>query len=103
MATRAESDQELADNLSDISDNQAAALASTGRYAPAETVPGAPSLSITEYTGGGPRPAGPLRDPGYLICQHATEDGVDFMRCIAYGISGRTMPWSELDDQPDLD
>jgi len=98
MITKDESDQELADNLSAIAENQEAALAATGTYATVYTVPGTDSLSITSYTGGGPRlPVEPLRNPGYLICQHAEEDGVQYMRCIDYGTSGRTRSWAQVE------
>ena len=102
MVTKVESDQELATNLSAISDSQEAALAATGSYATVYAVPGTASLSITSYTGGGPRlPVEQLRNPGYLIFQRVEEDGVEFMRCIDYGTSGRTRSWAQVESGED--
>ena len=98
MTTKAESDLELATNLNAIADAQSVSFNSTGLYTKVGLVPGSSSLSVTEYKGGGPKvPSQPNRNPGYLICQHAEEDGVQYMRCIDYGTSGRTCSWAQVE------
>ena len=96
MITRADSDAELAANLVDIEAVQHAAISTTGFYKRILAVPSTTGISVSNYRGGGSGPDAGWRDPGYLICQHATENGVAYCRITDHGDSGRTTEWGEL-------
>ena len=91
MTTKAESDTELAAELTAIQADQDAEFAANAKYTFRATVAGASSVAVHEYYGG---PEG----CGWMTIQSGDDGGGNHRRITDHGDGGRTTGWIEIDE-----